>query len=72
MPAKDPTELPDEFTSEDFEAWKRFNSFASQLLSANVVPWLMFPYWKIRTGLETPLPQDPAAFECVVWVRPSG
>ena len=32
------------------------------------MPWIVLPYWEIRTALETPLPQDPAAFECGLWV----
>ena len=28
----------------------------------------MLPYWEIRTALETPPPQDAAAFECGLWV----
>lgn len=58
----------DDYTPEDLDAWKRFNSFASHLLSDNVMPWIVLPYWEIRTALETPLPQDPAAFECGLWV----
>ncbi len=28
----------------------------------------MLPYWEIRTALETPPPEDAAAFECGLWV----
>ena len=58
----------DDYTPEDLDAWKRFNSFASHLLINNVMPWIVLPYWEIRTALETPLPQDLAAVECGLWV----
>ncbi|CAG8071785.1 unnamed protein product [Penicillium olsonii] len=62
---EDPTEL-DDYTPEDLEAWKQFNSFASRLLSPDFTPWLILPYWEIAAGLETVV-EDAAVFECEIW-----
>lgn len=48
-----PTEL-DDYTSEDVDAWKRWNSFASQLLNEEYMNWIILPYWEIRSALEFP------------------
>jgi hypothetical protein len=58
----------DDYAPEDLDTWKRFNSFASQLLSDEFTPWIVLPYWEIGAALEMPLPQDPAVFECKLWV----
>ncbi|KAK4653969.1 hypothetical protein QC762_510247 [Podospora pseudocomata] len=63
----DPTEL-DDYTSEDIDAWKRWNSFASQLLNEEYMNWIIFPYWELRSALEFPPPEDPTIFECRLWV----
>ncbi|CAG7930784.1 unnamed protein product [Penicillium olsonii] len=56
----------DDYTPEDLEAWKQFNSFASRLLSPDFTPWLILPYWEIAAGLETVV-EDAAVFECKIW-----
>ncbi|KAK0662120.1 hypothetical protein QBC41DRAFT_382266 [Cercophora samala] len=63
----DPTER-DDHTSDDFETWKRWNSFASQLLSKEYMDWSILPYWEITAALEVPLPEDPTILECKIWV----
>ncbi|KAL0931227.1 uncharacterized protein CTRU02_213962 [Colletotrichum truncatum] len=62
----DPTDF-DEYTPEDIETWKRFNSFASRLLSDDFTQWIVLPYWEIRATLET-APQEVSVFECKLWV----
>lgn len=63
---EDPTDL-DDHSSEDIEAWKRFNSFASRLISHDFQSWIVLAYWEIAGGLET-VPQDTTGFECKIWV----
>ncbi|KAL2151406.1 hypothetical protein VTH82DRAFT_6504 [Thermothelomyces myriococcoides] len=63
----DPTDS-DDYDTEDLDEWKRFNSFASRLLSDDFLAWIALPYWEIRAALEKSPPQDAAAFECKLWV----
>ncbi|KAK4099128.1 hypothetical protein N658DRAFT_508970 [Parathielavia hyrcaniae] len=58
----------DDYAPKDLDTWKRFNSFASQLLRDDFTPWIVLPYWEIGAALETPLPQDSAILECKLWV----
>ncbi|OJJ05867.1 hypothetical protein ASPVEDRAFT_45326 [Aspergillus versicolor CBS 583.65] len=62
----DPSELED-CEPEDISAWKRFNSFACQLLTRGFAQWTVIPYWEIRFGLET-APEDAVEFEVKLWV----
>ncbi|KAJ5357207.1 hypothetical protein N7541_004365 [Penicillium brevicompactum] len=63
---EDPTDL-DDHSSEDIEAWKRFNSFASRLISHDFQSWIVLAYWEIAGGLKT-VPQNTTGFECKIWV----
>ncbi|CAI7590194.1 unnamed protein product [Penicillium palitans] len=62
----DPSDTGDS-TSENVEAWKRLNSFASRLLADDFRHWINFAWWGITAGLET-APQDPTEFEWRLWV----
>ncbi|CAG8159173.1 unnamed protein product [Penicillium salamii] len=62
----DPSKIGDS-TSEDVEAWKRLNSFASRLLADDFRHWIPLAWWEITAGLET-ASQDPTEFEWRLWV----
>ncbi|KAK4203374.1 hypothetical protein QBC40DRAFT_274680 [Triangularia verruculosa] len=54
-------------TPEEIEIWKRWTSFASQLLDDEFMPWILVAYWEIPAALETPPSQDATISECRLW-----